>query len=426
MHVKSAPPTQRFNPHTPRLCPAALIAASLLASPALAQPFSFTRIANSSTPVPSGVGAFNALFQPSVSGGRVAFRGYSIGHNNDLYDWKGVYTDLPGSLTSIAAGSSYSGYSHVVDPSIDASTVAYKSSVALNQVLFTWTGGVSTFVADKNTSAPPGGSGAFDALLRPSVHAGKVAFGGWAGPPSLTGMFTNATGPLTNTIRNGTTLIPGGTGAFTGVLDPDFDGGQFAFWGAGSGSQQGVYLTTPAGSVTRIADTTTTVPGGSGTFFLLSMLPSFDGVDTVFQGYGTAGEHGVYRTLGGSLSMVADLTTPIPGGAGLFTRFADEPAIDGAYVAFIGDGSSGQHGLFVGATSGGIFDIIGAGDPLDGKIVQRLDIGREAIDGQTLGFWAEFTDGTEGVYITTIPSPGAAVLLGFGAAVSACRRRRPG
>ena len=34
-------------------------------------------------------------------------------------------------------------------------------------------GGVSTFVADKGTNAPPGGSGPFDALARPSVHAGK-------------------------------------------------------------------------------------------------------------------------------------------------------------------------------------------------------------------------------------------------------------
>jgi hypothetical protein len=410
------------NPLGPRLCPAALLTAALVATPALAQPFSFTRIANFSTPVPSGVGNFNALYQPSVSAGRVAFRGDSVGHNNDPYDWTGVYTDLPGPLTAIASGSSYSGYAYVVDPSIDASTVAYKSSVPFNQVLSTWTGGVSTFVADKGTNAPPGGSGPFDALARPSVHAGKVAFWGFASPPSLTGIFTNATGPLTNTIRDGTTPIPGGAGAFTGVTDPDFDGGHFAFFGMGSSSQQGVYLTTPAGSVSRIADRTTPVPGGSGTFFLLSTLPSFDGTDAAFQAYGTAGEKGVYRTLGGGLSMVADHSTPIPGGAGLFTGFANEPAIDGAYVAFIGEGSSGQHGLFVGTASGGIFDIIGAGDPLDGRIVQRLDIGREAIDGQTLGFWAEFTDGTEGVYITTIPSPGAATLLG--AAALACIRRR--
>lgn len=407
-----------------RFGPAAIVAASLLPLPALAGPWTFTRIANSATPVPSGSGTFNALFQPSVSAGRVAFRGYSAGHNGAATDWQGVYTDLPGSLSAVVNGSSFAGYTVPFDPSIDAATIAFHQAQPANQAISIWSSGFTTLVADKFTNAPPGGSGPFDGLSRPSVHAGKVAFGGFASPPTLSGVFTDATGTLSNTIRDGVTAIPGGSGAFTGEGDPDFDGSRFAFLGSGNSAQQGVYLTTPAGSVTKVADKTTLVPGGTGVFSFFSPLPSFDGTDVAFQAFGTGGEKGVYRTAGGSLSAVADQTTPIPGGTGAFTGFANEPAIDGPYVAFIGSGTAGQNGIYLDTTGGSLLEVITAGSPLDGKIVQSLDIGREAIDAQTLGFWARFTDGTEGVYITTIPAPGPLALLGIGAAAVARRRRR--
>ncbi|MBK7404341.1 MAG: hypothetical protein IPJ41_06810 [Phycisphaerales bacterium] len=403
---------------------AAIVAASLMPLPALAGPWAFTRIANSATPVPSGSGTFNALFQPSVSAGRVAFRGFSAGHNGTATDWQGVYTNLPGSLSAVVSGSSFSGYTVPFDPSIDGATVAFHQAQPANQAVSTWSSGVTTLVADKFTNAPPGGSGPFDGLSRPSVHAGKVAFEGFASPPTLSGLFTNATGALSNTIRDGVTPIPGGSGAFTGAGDPDFDGSQFAFIGFGNSGQQGVYLTTPAGSVAVVADKTTLVPGGTGVFSFLSSLPSFDGADVAFQAFGTGGEKGVYRTAGGLLAAVADQTTPIPGGVGAFTGFANEPAIDGAYVAFIGSGSGGQNGIFLDTNGGSLQEVITAGALLDGKIVQSLDIGREAIDAQTLGFWARFTDGTEGVYVTTIPTPSALALLSLGAAAGLRRRRR--
>jgi hypothetical protein len=60
----------------------------------------------------------------------------------------------------------------------------------------------------------------------------------------------------------------------------------------------------------------------------------------VFVGAG-ASQLGVYATLGGTLTRIADLTTAIPGGGGaLFKAFPAGPSLSGANVAFGGTGTS--------------------------------------------------------------------------------------
>src|SRR6185369_8265464 len=76
------------------------------------------------------------------------------------------------------------------------------------------------------------------------------------------------------------TAIPGGTGNFTSFLPqepilpqeptrPNISGSSVAFFGAGSGGQQGIYVSIPQDPIipvdpTRIADTSTAIPGGTG------------------------------------------------------------------------------------------------------------------------------------------------------------------
>ena len=80
-----------------------------------------------------------------------------------------------------------------------------------------------------------------------------------------------------NGIISGTN-IPDGIGEFTGFGNflsgpaqaPSIGGNSIAFYGEGSGGQQGIYAEIN-GTLTRIADTNTAIPGGGGATF-----PGFD------------------------------------------------------------------------------------------------------------------------------------------------------
>ena len=114
---------------------------------------------------------------------------------------------------------------------------------------------------------------------------------------------------------------------------------------------------------TKIADTNTPIPGGTGTFTGFGVAPSIDGGDVAFIGFGDPGftALGIYSTVGGTLGVVANLNTPIPGGTGNFTNLGsnfDNPSIDGGVVAFHGTGT-GQQGIYskVGGTLGAVADL---------------------------------------------------------------------
>ena len=62
----------------------------------------------------------------------------------------------------------------------------------------------------------------------------------------------------------------------------------------------------------RIADLNTLIPSGSGNFTGFGS-PSLDGGNVAFQGFGS-GQSGIYTDIDG-LDVVADRNTPIPGGS---------------------------------------------------------------------------------------------------------------
>ncbi|CAN0523241.1 unnamed protein product, partial [Scytosiphon promiscuus] len=66
--------------------------------------------------------------------------------------------------------------------------------------------------------------------------------------------------------------------------------------------------------VTPVADKNTMIPGGTGNF--TSFLPPvpIGGDDVAFLGRGSSDQEGIYTSIGGTLAVVADLNTIIPGG----------------------------------------------------------------------------------------------------------------
>jgi len=96
---------------------------------------------------------------------------------------------------------------------------------------------------------------------------------------------------------------------------------------------------------TKVADTATLIPDGTGNFASLGSA-SIDNGRVVFVGSGASGQTGIYEYYDGQLSMRVNQSTPIPGGTGGFTKF-DIPSLDGADIAFRAEGTSKQAGVYM-------------------------------------------------------------------------------
>src|SRR5262249_40850831 len=141
------------------------------------------------------------------------------------------------------------------------------------------------------------------------------------------------------------------------------------FFATGSNGQQGVYFSSN-GVLDRLADTSTLIPNGSGTFVklnagtnaagtLFGITPvHVSGNSVAFIGSGNNGPIGFYAgsTTGGPLIRLADRTTPIQGMTGTTFSEMSYGVYSGSGFAFRGVGGvggGGTFGIFTGSTPGG-------------------------------------------------------------------------
>ena len=219
---------------------------------------------------------------------------------------------------------------------------------------------VQLSLSASTATAIPGGIGHFTAFSpdpaippSPAVSAGRVAFVG-QGTGGQAGVYTNfhCPGGCTIKVADLHTAIPGGIGNFTGFpAAPDISAGSVAFVGQGTGGQIGVYTNfqCPGGCFIRIADLHTAMPGGIGNFTAFPAAPVISDGNVAFAGQGVGGQAGLYTNFhcpGGCGIKVVDNFTAIPGGIGNFTGFPGGPVISGNNVAFVGQGTGGQIGVY--------------------------------------------------------------------------------
>jgi hypothetical protein len=246
----------------------------------------------------------------------------------------------------------------------------------------------------------PGGSGSFTSLgAFPGVSATTVAFEG--GGSTSSGVYTGTGGALTK-VADTSTAIPGGSlGNFTAFGTSEaIAGATVAFRGSGS-SSIGIYTAT-GGALTTIADTNTAIPGFTGNFTNLGISPSLSGSTLAFFGRGSPSFVGVYTGSGGAITAVADTNTAVPGGSGNFTTFGN-PSVAGSLVAFNGTDSSNHTGIYLEQGSA-LGKLLAPGDTLDGKTVSTLVMSSGSLSGTSLVFNVTFTDGSQGVYVASIPA----------------------
>ena len=184
-----------------------------------------------------------------------------------------------------------------------------------------------------------------------------------------------------------------------------------------------------AGPPIKVADLNTAIPGGTGNFTAFfsigpPIIPAIDGSNVAFFGAGSGGQQGIYESVGGVASRIADTATAIPGGTGLFTSFGDV-SLSSTDVAFLGFGASGQEGIYD-MTGGTLFDMVDLNDILDGRAITALSLSRTGVSCDPIAFQATFADGSQGIYSKNVaPEPSGWALLAAGTApLLGLRRRR--
>jgi hypothetical protein len=269
--------------------------------PAAAQTITFTKVADTTTSIP-GVGAiFRSFSSPSIDGNAVAF----LGNDGPFFSGNdGIYIDVDGSLDVVA--------------------------------------NVSTQV--------PGGVSNFDSFdLDVSIEGTDVVFIGETLSPAGSGVYVSVDGVGFETVADTDTQVPGSQGFFSGFLDASLSGGDVAFSGTGP-SGNGVY-TDVGGPLRVIVDPTTMYPGG-GTFPTFgNPTPSLDDGIVAFTSLNSDNSRSsVFNDVGGTLVIVADEDTPVPGGQGTFSRIGAEVATNQGSVAFsAGSESFSTSGIYTDA-----------------------------------------------------------------------------
>lgn len=378
----------------PSMLAVASVVIALAAASAGAQTITFRKVADLSTPIPSGTGNFTALSGYDLYQGDVVFLGAGTS------DQQGIYTSIAGVpevvadlSTPIPGGTGNFTTFLSSAPSIDSGHVAFFGVGSGGQYgIYATIGGTLHVVADQNTPIP-GGNGNFGGGQTPSIEGERVLFPG-AGDGQK-GLFLYEDGSL-SIVADLNTPIPGGTGYFTTIMHPSLASGNVAF----ANGQTGIY--TRIGETWGVvADKNTPIPGGTGNFTQL-VHPSFDGQHVAFGGYGEF-QIGVYTDKDGTLDVVADDQTAIPSGEGNFNIVVDA-SIDGGHVAFLGANVvtvPTQRGIYT-DIGGSLFKVIDLTDSLDGKDLSLLGAGRGSLSGNEIFFWAKFTDDSHGLFIATI------------------------
>jgi hypothetical protein len=361
--------------------------------------FTFRKVADTNTPIPGGVGNFLSFTVPSIDFGDVAFFG------NGLSGQGGVYISSGGTLnvvvdTSTPIPGGTGNFTSFGFPSLDAGIVAFFGRGSPGQEgVYLSSGDTLEVVADLSTPIP-GGTGNFTIFGFPLLDAGIVAFIGH-GSSGQEGVYISSRGTL-NVVADKSTPIPGGTGSFSHFISPAVGDGKVVF--VGTGGPGGIYIS--SGDILEdVVDGNTPIPGGSGTSFAAFGPPSFDGESVAFVGTNLTFpiQEGVYLSSGDTLEVVADLSTPIPGGTGNFEGFG-VVSVDGDNVAFEGDDGS-EEGIFI-DIGGVLMKVINPGDSLDGKTVSSdILFSKEGLSGNSVVFFAAFTDGSRGIFVAELVSP---------------------
>lgn len=374
------------------------------AVPLSAQSFTFTKVADTATPVPGGSGTFGAFTNmiSADANGNVAFGENKGTTNNGIYlSDKGVLSRVADLNTNIPGGNGkFTGFA-LFGNAIEAGRLAFRGNGAASQAgIYAYASGSLTRIADIN-SAIPGGTGNFTSFGTAYVDATNYAFIG-SGNSGQQGLYVSNGSTITR-IADKTSAVPGIGGTYAWSSQFGYDAGNLAFWanvtgGTNPGSIVGAY--TSGGGLVTLASSATAVPGTGGNFTGFTSPVDVSGGTAAFRGqYGTS-EQGIFTVslANGAITTIANLSTAVPDGTGTFTQ-VQNPNITSGGVAFLGSFTGGS-GIYFHQKSV-LRKVIDTTDLLDGKTISSFGLSENSVADGHLAFRVNFSDSSVGIYRTS-------------------------
>lgn len=398
---------------------------------AFAQPITLTRVIDSNTTIPDSGGKKFWQATPfasvSLSEQRIAFRGEGPGLHG-IYEWNSgtlirvadTTTPVPSATgTFVGLGGWTNSGDHIV----------FGGNNGTVGGLYHRLSGSLSRVVDNQMNAPNGGK--FSGGGNPSAEGASVAFYSTHGTgqnfaPSV---YRWDNGTIV-TVADTSTAVPGGTGSFSSFqnLTIHLDQGATWFQGVDGAGKSGLYRRNAQG-LQAVIDTHTDGPAGMGKFLALVDL-GVDGDNVILRGSTEIGnpiQGGLFTRINGQFLKIVSSGESAPGGSS-FANFS-ALSIDSGVAVFNGELNSTNSAVFTNV-GGTLQRIVGPGDMLDGKEVFSATLYPGGRDGNLVAMVVRFTDDApfqgqfnQAIYLATLPAPGA--LLPFaGAAAWAARRSR--
>ena len=362
--------------------------------------FTFTRVVDTTTEIPGGTGNFIFFTDPfattsvdgrpaaSIENGIVVFTGSGASGQ------RGIYAAAVGGPVTMIANTNTplpdvtGNFRLFGTPSLSQGNLAFPASDVIGPVAqgvyFAPLNSSITTVADRNTLVP-GGIGDFRGIGQVSLDDANVAF--VHSSVAKERIFVADSNGQIQLVADNADF-----GVFNGISS---NGGIVAF----IARQTSIFDASVGNPPVLVVDVTASFPRPGGGTVLTGFNPSTDNGSIAFLVQG----NGIYiATLQGTITPVALVGTPLPGGTGNFTGFdSDSPSQRDGIVAFRGFGPSGQEGIYA-SIGGSLIKVIDLNNSLDGKTLAHLFLGYEAVSGNQMAFAAQFIDGSRGIYVAQV------------------------
>ena len=397
---------------------------SIAAQTAHRPELTFVKVADTFTPVPGGVGTFGSFADARDFDGRTA-----VFNGTDGAAREGLYAFRNGALELLVNEDT------LVPDAAQSFTIFFDVAVQGSMVAFTggWPGGSSAgcqfspnegvFAVALGTQTPltlaDSDSSDFRCFHGVDLNSGQVVVTGGNDPVDV---FHNHQESvlridglhLLSSLVSTAQAVPGGGGATFAGFDQEvaLRGGKLCVGNVVPNSippLSGIYL--DDGVLRVVADGTTPVPGGTGTFQDLRGM-NYDGREVAFRGTDANGFSGIYVGTGpGDLRVAVNRSTPVPGTPFNFLGFSNPMAYADGVLAFTGFWAGGGIGLFLwrrtpGQERGKVERVLVKGDTIDGNTVEQAF----AYAGQLVGnrmlirvIYQGFTE--SGLYVAKLPFP---------------------
>ncbi len=308
-----------------------------------------SKVADNSTVIPGASGVFASFGLPSINKGKVAFLGY------DLNSKDGIYTDRSGTLTKVVDRNN--GFSGFGDPNLSDTGAAFIGLLGTASGIYNW-----------------------------SFASSSIA-----------------------TVTLSANTIPAGTGSYTGFGSVSSDGTTVYHGGTGL-NQSGIYKEV-GGVSSVVVDRNSLLPGSSATFAGGSIANVSRDGDNISFNATEAGRSSILARINNVLSMVADTSTPVPDGSGLFSKFSYS-SVGGSSVAFVGYDAvkdslypTGHPGLYA-WTGSELARLVDTSMTLNGKLIRTIELAQQSVNANKVVFKAIFRDNTTGIFVASlIPTP---------------------